>query len=579
MSKETTAPPLKAVYVISFVALTLVAFVLYMVTGWVIAAMLSGPMQWSDLTKQSVPEVRNATMWNGKLCIPTIEVQMMNFAGMSAVLTLLEPGSEEVKVIRTHLPPADVALVPDGPVLWCLAGSMIYRVENDNVTETSTTTTLNLAESAFLYEGQLSVIQEVHDRVEKTSQHRLLSWNGTGWVDRGRVLLPRVGLDKNQGVIQTTSVDESDAQAVQRVFNGPVRIRVLNDNGKIHLFCSDHTYVLYSNRLEVQPDDAASAIAPENNVTPLPDWLSVGRHSQKFKPGLDAKGVLMAELDFDMRQRGPGTEITLKRLVDGTWKVDRKWERQGFAIDPQLVSDGKRAWVVNQTLGNRLAMVDVTDSETPETKLPMVGGATIQRLSQKMEQHSWWAPLPVLLLYSITASWLMSRYRSSQYEFGNVTVELAPFGRRALAKMVDWLLATMPILILQRIYLGSGSEMQEYIMDNFDWQMLKTIGLISFGVLVYWVSWLMVLAAMEGNWGLSPGKWLFGIRVVRTTLRPCGFFRALARGVMLIFDGTFCCFGWLPGALSIGLSSSWQRLGDMVADTIVIRAPQHDDAA
>ena len=81
----------------------------------------------------------------------------------------------------------------------------------------------------------------------------------------------------------------------------------------------------------------------------------------------------------------------------------------------------------------------------------------------------------------------------------------------------------------------------------------------------------LFLVVIQGCWGITPGKWLCGLRTLRTTLRPCGIARSLVREVMLVAE-TFQLICWLPPMLSIALTNQRQRLGDLVSDTIVVEA-------
>ncbi len=73
----------------------------------------------------------------------------------------------------------------------------------------------------------------------------------------------------------------------------------------------------------------------------------------------------------------------------------------------------------------------------------------------------------------------------------------------------------------------------------------------------------------EGLLGWTPGKRIFGIRVIneRTGRRP-GLFRALLRTLLRPFDGPFGLY--LPGWLAAMLSDRRKRLGDWVAGTVVV---------
>ena len=85
------------------------------------------------------------------------------------------------------------------------------------------------------------------------------------------------------------------------------------------------------------------------------------------------------------------------------------------------------------------------------------------------------------------------------------------------------------------------------------------------GSLAVW----FVLVVVEGAYGVTPGKWLCGLRTKRTTLRPCGFARAILRDVLLCIDVPFLLTP-IPAVLSCAGTSHRQRLGDRVADTVVV---------
>lgn len=75
---------------------------------------------------------------------------------------------------------------------------------------------------------------------------------------------------------------------------------------------------------------------------------------------------------------------------------------------------------------------------------------------------------------------------------------------------------------------------------------------------------------LEGLWdGQSPGKWCLGIKVVQTDGAPCTIGASVLRNLLLLAD-------WLPAlylgaVVSMAISSRKQRLGDRLADTVVVR--------
>jgi uncharacterized RDD family membrane protein YckC len=77
----------------------------------------------------------------------------------------------------------------------------------------------------------------------------------------------------------------------------------------------------------------------------------------------------------------------------------------------------------------------------------------------------------------------------------------------------------------------------------------------------------------EWRWaGATPGKRLFGLRVIQTDGLRCSLERVVLRNFLRIVD-------WLPalygvGGLSALLSRRGARLGDLAAGTVVVRVPE-----
>jgi uncharacterized RDD family membrane protein YckC len=262
------------------------------------------------------------------------------------------------------------------------------------------------------------------------------------------------------------------------------------------------------------------------------------------------------------------------RLIDGKW-VSQKTVKQRGLMDYHLVTDGTRAYIVNLAVSNEIELRDIADLEAKAMRFPVAAGTSMQSLQKSVQTHARWSPYVVIILFSMAASRLMSIYRASHYEFGNRVGELASLTRRALAKIIDGLSVGLPVIALERVWLGELDESEavtEFIAGGFeDPSKLRMLFFILLGLTLYGVTCLIIAAILEGRWGTSPGKWLLGIRVVRTTLRPSGFLRAALRELLLIADAFVCC-GWLPGACFVAFTDFRQRIGDFVADTLVIRA-------
>ena len=94
-------------------------------------------------------------------------------------------------------------------------------------------------------------------------------------------------------------------------------------------------------------------------------------------------------------------------------------------------------------------------------------------------------------------------------------------------------------------------------------------------VLLFAAQWLYFLL-LEGLTGRTPGKLALGLRVVTTAGRPIGLRAAALRNLLRAAD--VLPNGYLVGLISMTLSSRFQRLGDLVAGTMVV-VPEETRAA
>lgn len=169
------------------------------------------------------------------------------------------------------------------------------------------------------------------------------------------------------------------------------------------------------------------------------------------------------------------------------------------------------------------------------------------------------------LALSCVSAWLK---RPSGYSFGHDTVILAPLVRRSLARIFDLTLILGPLTgrALWCFVMTSSSEMADYAQD-FNAPSITSLFLPS----IIWavITW-SVCVISTGLWGTTPGKWLFSVRVVRSTLRPCGVLQALLRELLVWIDSPQLVWP-MPGIVCQLMTEHRQRIGDLVAGTIVIQ--------
>lgn len=205
-----------------------------------------------------------------------------------------------------------------------------------------------------------------------------------------------------------------------------------------------------------------------------------------------------------------------------------------------------------------------TATRIARTGWSLSSGRLIVSLSVAMQVLGVFAPL----LFGLVLTPLMARSKTQEYFSETGEAIFASPARRMAARCVDALIVSVPATI-GMFFLGVYGNLISFCempFDNFAAPLLFLGGLLlasAYGVLM-----LIVFSLMEGSYGWTPGKLIFGIRVYGTDLKVCGFWRALLRRIVATVDGFFY---YAVGLIAIAFTRNWQRVGDMAARTIVVR--------
>ncbi len=136
--------------------------------------------------------------------------------------------------------------------------------------------------------------------------------------------------------------------------------------------------------------------------------------------------------------------------------------------------------------------------------------------------------------------------------------------RRAMAHLVDLVLCYGAVFVVGVLIaiaaLGASS-----IGAAIDDALKLGVGLLL--VLLFAAQWVW-FAAWESLRGDTPGKRAFGLRVVTTTGRPIGFTQAALRNLLRAAD--LLPSAYLAGVVAMAISPRFQRIGDLVAGTLVV---------
>src|ERR671916_199072 len=131
-------------------------------------------------------------------------------------------------------------------------------------------------------------------------------------------------------------------------------------------------------------------------------------------------------------------------------------------------------------------------------------------------------------------------------------------GRRILATIVDAIVLGVLFAVMSVLF---GESSTQGTSVRFSTGTFPTLGFFVLAMAYYILT--------EGYLGQTLGKMLLGIKVIREdTGEVPGLGPAAIRSVMRIVDGLF---SYLVAFIAVLASAKNQRLGDMVAHTLVVR--------
>lgn len=136
--------------------------------------------------------------------------------------------------------------------------------------------------------------------------------------------------------------------------------------------------------------------------------------------------------------------------------------------------------------------------------------------------------------------------------------------RRAMAHLVDLVLCYGAVFVVGILVfvaaLGAAS-----IGAAIDDALKLGVGVLLVLLFIAQWAWFAIWETLRGD---TPGKRAFGLRVVTTNGRPIGFAQAALRNVLRAAD--LLPTGYLAGVAAMAISPRFQRIGDLVAGTLVI---------
>jgi uncharacterized RDD family membrane protein YckC len=468
----------------------------------------------------------------------------------------------------TSRPPDGVKhVVSDGKQLWWLPGDKVVK-------------------SPFLWDGRPRDLIRTEEGLTQVIEFMEGTWQKTEMF----VLLPRV------------SSSDYEFFRSSRCSTTTESFEFLFDDGKYYkvgvALGTKEQADAYARRFNLEEDEVPQLPPGYHSISNLqddPDYLdySFGRWFERGAPC--AIGVDFDERDtvgFRWRRYEAGKPIESKFVVAPIrWPFDPQMYIRGFVSFAVIIASDGNVYIVTQ--GHRDYRIHILLWEN----------GTLRLVAQRADPLIWRVCLDVGLflgLACVVPGILLGALSAIvQHRIPHsVDPGLPPFAtvvRRGLARLVDLSLAFLPLalsVVLHSDVMGWWHHVADSLNSvlealdtlRFDTTLLRFhwfhksfqeyLGALCQAPFVW--PWLVVSVAIgvgqivwQGRTGRTVGKWLFGIRVVTTTQRPCGLARSLLRELLLFVDSTLL-LSWVPGVIAMLSNTKSQRIGDWMADTIVI---------
>ncbi|MEX0832469.1 MAG: RDD family protein [Actinomycetota bacterium] len=137
-----------------------------------------------------------------------------------------------------------------------------------------------------------------------------------------------------------------------------------------------------------------------------------------------------------------------------------------------------------------------------------------------------------------------------------VTLEYIGVGRRFIAILIDTVIGLIWTVPLGELEISSGTL--NYHLSGWSFYLNAAL-------------WIAYFTILEGAFGATAGKFVVGIRVRNPDGSPAGYWKAFVRSLMRVVDAAPWIIPYLVGAIAVWNSPSKQRLGDRVAQTVVVQ--------
>ncbi|MEW6003195.1 MAG: RDD family protein [Nitrospirota bacterium] len=165
----------------------------------------------------------------------------------------------------------------------------------------------------------------------------------------------------------------------------------------------------------------------------------------------------------------------------------------------------------------------------------------------------------IYFLLAFLFSLFVGKFKLKRWRIDLREYEFASLWRRFLADSIDTFITMAPLAL--PVYFI-------FKEDTFFDNPFQSFALIFSSMLTMMLVGYFYRSLLEGVWGKTIGKKICGIIVLKDDFTKCNISKGFLRNLMRIVDLFF--YYWVAVVSIVG-TMKWQRLGDIVAGTVVVR--------
>ncbi len=471
--------------------------------------------------KDSKPQ--RGTLWNNKIWFIETTLSTRPTAPSESTLKMISIDTELTPVAVAGISFGNSWLLPDAERLWIVSSSGVGYFADGTLQILDNSETIGDISRPFLLNGKPAVIEE------SPAGFTVMVFSEGNWQVRQSFTMQHM----NEGVCCAED------------------IQILSDQEKLHFFMKSGDTIFYR--------------------AGLPTDLQINR--QTWQPiaetGYRWYAVILGGQPavFTDKSSQRFNDIRGYQITDGRW-------RPFFSYDQSIPGSMGVFWsevsnsfyMLIESFPGSLKLLEFDGSELiGETRFGDGFPFPKKMMTMMFIPQSLALIMPLIL--AVILSGMMVKHRICHYETGHRQVAYASLTRRALAQIIDAAIVGGPAALCGMYFLFSFWDMESFLISGPS-NMLSMFGLFFLGFI--WILFCyFVFSILEGTYGRTPGKWATGIRVLGTDLKPCGIGRALLRNLLKVADGFF---NFMVGIMLVALTENWQRVGDLAARTVVVRA-------